>query len=171
MIFDCHKRKLNKKAFYLDKDPIEISHEYIYTRIDSYSHRYFEPPSKTRRITCMTALMTTLRKKQKSYSCVGNSNPIHLRLWCFQLSHMAPKFEEQLRKLPLEGIREGHENAYNVSHVSLPAYRTSNHIIPAIELRGYQLSLSLEILDYVTFAPIMQLTMKPIRNIFPSLQP
>ena len=84
---------------------------------------------------------------------------------------MAPKFEEQLRKLPLEGIREGHENAYNVSHVSLPAYRTSNHIIPAIELRGYQLSLSLEILDYVTFAPIMQLTMKPIRNIFPSLQP
>ena len=33
--------------------------------IDSYSHRYFEPPSKTRRITCMTALMATLRKETK----------------------------------------------------------------------------------------------------------
>ena len=46
MIFDCNKRKLNQEAIYLDKDQIEINHEYKYLGIDFYSHGYFEPSSK-----------------------------------------------------------------------------------------------------------------------------
>ena len=34
MIFSCNKRKLNQEAFYLDKDPIEITHEYKFLEID-----------------------------------------------------------------------------------------------------------------------------------------
>ena len=34
MIFSHNKRKLNQEAFYLDKDPIEINHEYEYLGID-----------------------------------------------------------------------------------------------------------------------------------------
>ena len=30
MIFDGNKRKLNQEEFYLDKDQIEITHEYKY---------------------------------------------------------------------------------------------------------------------------------------------
>ena len=43
MIFDHNKRKLNQKAFYLDKDQ---THEYKYLGINFYSHGYFEPSSK-----------------------------------------------------------------------------------------------------------------------------
>jgi hypothetical protein len=50
MIFDRNKRKSNQEAFYLDKDQIEITHEYKYLRIEFYSHGYFEPSSKRRRI-------------------------------------------------------------------------------------------------------------------------
>ena len=38
MIFDRNKRELIKKAFYLGKDPIEITHEYKYLGIDFCSH-------------------------------------------------------------------------------------------------------------------------------------
>ena len=34
MIFGHNKRKSNQEAFYLDKDPIEITHEYKYLGID-----------------------------------------------------------------------------------------------------------------------------------------
>ena len=73
MIFGHNKRKLNQEAFYLDKDRIEITHEYKYFGIASYSHGYFEPSSKRQRIVGMKALMGTLRKevvvgvKLKSY--------------------------------------------------------------------------------------------------------
>ena len=63
MIFGRNKRKLNQEAFYLGKDQIEITHEYKYLGIDFYSHGYFEPSSKRRRIACMKALMATLRKE------------------------------------------------------------------------------------------------------------
>ena len=63
MIFDRTKRKLNQKAFYLDKDQIEITHEYKYLGIDFYLHDYFEPSSKMQGIACMKALMGTLRKE------------------------------------------------------------------------------------------------------------
>ena len=63
MIFGRNKRKLNQEAFYLDKDQIEITHEYKYLGIDFYSHGYFEPSSKRRRIASMKALMGTLRKE------------------------------------------------------------------------------------------------------------
>ena len=46
MIFDRNKRKSNQEAFYLDKDQIEITHEYKYIGIEFYSHGYFEPSSK-----------------------------------------------------------------------------------------------------------------------------
>ena len=38
MIFSYNKRKLNQEAFYLDKDPIEITHEYKYLGIDFFIH-------------------------------------------------------------------------------------------------------------------------------------
>ena len=50
MIFDRNKRKSNQEAFYLDKDQIEITHEYKYIGIEFYSHGYFEPSSKGWRI-------------------------------------------------------------------------------------------------------------------------
>jgi hypothetical protein len=34
MIFGPNKRKLNREALYLDKDPIEMSHKYKYLGID-----------------------------------------------------------------------------------------------------------------------------------------
>ena len=46
MIFGCNKRRLNQKAFYLDKDQIGITHKYKFVGIDFYSHGYFEPLSK-----------------------------------------------------------------------------------------------------------------------------
>ena len=52
----------NKKCIYLDKHPIEIILEYKYLGIDFYLHGYFEPSSKRQKITCMKALMNTLRK-------------------------------------------------------------------------------------------------------------
>ena len=61
MIFDRNKRKLNQEAIYLDKDRIEINHEYKYLGIDFYSHGYFEPSSKGQRMSRMKALMDTLR--------------------------------------------------------------------------------------------------------------
>ena len=64
MIFGHNKRKLNQEAFYLDKDPIEITHEYKYLGIDLYSHGYFEPSNKKKqRIAGIKALMGTLRKE------------------------------------------------------------------------------------------------------------
>ena len=45
MIFDRSKRKLNQEAIYLDKDRIEINHEYKYLGIDFYSHGFFKPSS------------------------------------------------------------------------------------------------------------------------------
>ena len=38
IIFGHNKKKLNQKAFYLDKVPIEITHKYKYLGIDFYSH-------------------------------------------------------------------------------------------------------------------------------------
>ena len=38
MIFGHNKRKLNQEAFYLDKDQIEMTHEYKYLGIDFHSH-------------------------------------------------------------------------------------------------------------------------------------
>ena len=46
MIFGHNKKKLNQKAFYLNKEQIEIAHEYKYLGIDIYSHHYFEPSVK-----------------------------------------------------------------------------------------------------------------------------
>jgi len=46
MIFGCNTKRSNQNAFYLDKDQIEITHEYKYVGIDFYSHSYFEPSSK-----------------------------------------------------------------------------------------------------------------------------
>ena len=63
MIFGCNKRKLNQEAFYLDKDHIEITHEYQYLGIDFYSHGYLEPSSKKGGIASMKALMGTSRKE------------------------------------------------------------------------------------------------------------
>ena len=57
MVIGRNKRKLNQKVFYLDKDHIEITHEYKYLGIDLYSHGYFEPSSKRRGIADMRALM------------------------------------------------------------------------------------------------------------------
>ena len=45
MTSGSNKRELNQEAFYLDKDPFEITHEYKYLGIDFYSHGYFEPSS------------------------------------------------------------------------------------------------------------------------------
>ena len=53
MIFGCNKIKLNQEAFYLDQDPIDITHEYKYIRIHFYSHGYFEPSNKRQGITSM----------------------------------------------------------------------------------------------------------------------
>ena len=36
MIFGCNKTNLNQEAFYLDNDPIEITHEYKDLGIDFY---------------------------------------------------------------------------------------------------------------------------------------
>jgi hypothetical protein len=44
MIFS-NKRKLNQEAFHLDKDQIEITHEYKYLGIEFHSHGYFKPSS------------------------------------------------------------------------------------------------------------------------------
>ena len=63
MIFGRNKRKLNQEAFYLDKDQIEITHEYKYLGIDFYSHGYFEPSSKRQGIACVKALMKNLREE------------------------------------------------------------------------------------------------------------
>ena len=52
-----------KRGIYLDKDPIEITREYKYLRIDFYSHRYFVPSSKRQRIAGTKALMDNLRKE------------------------------------------------------------------------------------------------------------
>ena len=46
MIFAHNKKKLNQKAFYLEKEQIEIADKYKYLRIDIYSHDYFEPSVK-----------------------------------------------------------------------------------------------------------------------------
>ena len=46
IIFDNNKKKLNPKAFCLDKGPIEITHEYKYVRTKFHSHGYLEPSSK-----------------------------------------------------------------------------------------------------------------------------
>ena len=37
MIFGPNKRKLNREAFYVDKDQIEITNEYKHIGIDFYS--------------------------------------------------------------------------------------------------------------------------------------
>ena len=63
MIFVRNKWKLNQEVLNLNKDLIEITHEYKYLGIDSYWHAYFEPPSKKWRIASMKALMDTLRKE------------------------------------------------------------------------------------------------------------
>ena len=42
MVFGCNKRKLNQEAFYLDKDQIEITHEFKFLGIDFKSHGYFD---------------------------------------------------------------------------------------------------------------------------------
>ena len=63
MILGRNKRKFNQEAFYLDKDQMEITHEYNYLRIGFYSHDYFEPSSKRRGIGSMKGLMGTLRKE------------------------------------------------------------------------------------------------------------
>jgi hypothetical protein len=53
MIFACNKIKLNQEAFYLDKDSIDIPHEYKYLKIHFCSHGYFEPSNKRQGITSM----------------------------------------------------------------------------------------------------------------------
>ena len=63
MIFGSNRWKSNQEAFYLDKDPIEITHKYKYLEIHFYSHRYFELSSKMRRIIGVICLMGTLRKE------------------------------------------------------------------------------------------------------------
>ena len=63
MFFGHNNRKWNQEAYYLGKDQIEITHEYKCLGIDFYSHDYFEPSSKKRRIASMKALMTTWRKE------------------------------------------------------------------------------------------------------------
>ena len=55
------KKDIGQSVFYLGKDPIEITHEYKYFGTNFYSHWYFEPSSKRRRIASMKALMSTLR--------------------------------------------------------------------------------------------------------------
>ena len=63
MMFGHNKRKLNKEVFHLDIEPIEIIQEYKMPWINFYSHRYFEPSSKRRRIAGLKALMGILRKE------------------------------------------------------------------------------------------------------------
>ena len=63
IIFGHNKRKINQEAIYLNKDPIEVTHEYKYLGIDFHSHGYFEPSSKSHRIAGMKAFMGTLRKE------------------------------------------------------------------------------------------------------------
>ena len=63
MIFGCNNRKFNQEAFYLDKDQIEITHEYDYLGIDFDLHNYFEPSDKRQGIACVKALRGTLKKK------------------------------------------------------------------------------------------------------------
>ena len=57
IIYGHNKRKLNQEEFYLNKDQIEISHEYKYLGMYFYLHGYFEPSSKRQRITSMKPLM------------------------------------------------------------------------------------------------------------------
>ena len=63
MIFGRNKMKLHQEAFYLDKDQIGIAHIYTYLDIHFYSHGYFEPSSKWRRMIGMEALMDILSKE------------------------------------------------------------------------------------------------------------
>jgi hypothetical protein len=63
MLFGCNKRNLNQETFYLDKNQNEITHQYKYPGIDSYSHGHFEPSYKMQRIACMKVVMCTLRKE------------------------------------------------------------------------------------------------------------
>jgi hypothetical protein len=59
MVFGHNNRKWNQEVYYLGKDQIEITYEYKYFGIDFYSHGYFEPSSKKRRIASMKASMTS----------------------------------------------------------------------------------------------------------------
>ena len=63
MTIGPNKRKLNKDAFYLDKNQIEITYKYKYLEFDFYSHGYFEPLRKRQRMVDMKALMKSLRKE------------------------------------------------------------------------------------------------------------
>ena len=58
------KGNWTKRHFDLDKDKIEIAHEYEYLEIDLYSHGHFEPLSKRQRIAGMKALMGNLKKER-----------------------------------------------------------------------------------------------------------
>ena len=54
MMSGHNMRKFDQEAYYLDKDPIEITHENKYLEIGFYSHGYFKPSSKRQRITIMS---------------------------------------------------------------------------------------------------------------------
>ena len=64
MFFGRNKMNINQEVFNLEKDQIEIAHEYKCLEIDSYPCGYFEQSSKRQRIVGTESLMGTLREKK-----------------------------------------------------------------------------------------------------------
>ena len=64
MIFGHNKRKSNQEAFHLDKDQIEITHEYKYLGIDFYLHGHFEASCNCDKLQVWKPWWAPYEKKQ-----------------------------------------------------------------------------------------------------------
>ena len=105
MIFGRNKRKLNQKAFYLDKGQIEITHEFEYLGIDIYSHRYFEPSSKRQKNGMFESLDGHCKERNNSRShMLGTQIPSIQGFIASDFHIWYCNMRRRLRKLLLEGF-------------------------------------------------------------------
>ena len=114
MVFGRNKRKLNQEAFYLDKDQIEIIHEYKYLGIDFYSHEDLSQLVKTknRRYESLDGHFKE-RSNSRNHmlgtqiASIQGFGASYFYIWHWNLGKWLEK--------SLEGFQEGHEDAYDVS--------------------------------------------------------
>ena len=100
MIFGHNNRKSNQEAFYLDKDHIEITHEYKYLVIFIFIHMVSLShlvKAKNRSYESLDGHLKERSSSRESY--VGNSNPLYSSLWCFQVSQMTLEFGKATWKI------------------------------------------------------------------------
>ena len=126
MIFGPNKRKLNREAFYVDKDQIEITNEYKHIGIDFYSQGYFEPSKRQKNHKIKESLDGHFKERSSNWShmlgtqipCIQGFGASYFHIWHQNLGGVTRKtlivFKKGMKMHTMSHIKVRSTTTYHI---------------------------------------------------------